>query len=41
MTKALIIVGGIAGPIAAVGLARFGIEPLIYERYNHTADGGR
>src|SRR5881396_925480 len=33
MTKALIIGGGIAGPVAAVALQRAGIEPVVYEAY--------
>lgn len=32
MTKALIIGGGIAGPVAAMALQRAGIESAIYER---------
>ncbi len=33
MTKALIIGGGIAGPVTAVALQRAGIESVVYEAY--------
>lgn len=36
--NAIIIGGGIAGPVAAVALARAGIEATIYEAYDRTAD---
>ena len=36
---AIIIGGGIAGPVAAVALRRAGIEATIYEAYERTADG--
>lgn len=39
MTKALIIGGGIAGPVTAVALQRAGIEPVVYEAYDRAADG--
>jgi len=36
--KALIIGGGIAGPVAAMALQRAGIEATIYEAWDHPAD---
>lgn len=42
MTKiksALVIGGGIAGPVAAVALRKAGIEATVYEAYPNTADG--
>jgi glycine/D-amino acid oxidase-like deaminating enzyme len=33
MTKALIIGGGVAGPVAAMALQRAGIEAVLYEAY--------
>ncbi|WP_331727520.1 FAD-dependent monooxygenase (plasmid) [Streptomyces sp. NBC_00161] len=36
---ALIIGGGIAGPVAAMALHRAGIEAAVYEAYDSTADG--
>src|SRR2546421_5959467 len=40
MTKrALIIGGGIAGPVTAMALQRAGIEPVVYEAHGHGADG--
>ncbi|MEV0402520.1 NAD(P)/FAD-dependent oxidoreductase [Actinoallomurus sp. NPDC050550] len=42
MTKvksALVIGGGIAGPVAAVALRKAGIEATVYEAYPSTADG--
>ena len=36
---ALVIGGGIAGPIAAMALQKAGIEATVYETYRHTADG--
>lgn len=36
---ALVIGGGIAGPVAAMALRRAGIEPVVYEAYPGTADG--
>ena len=38
-TTAIIIGGGIAGPIAALALRRAGIDATIYEAYARTADG--
>ncbi|KWX02404.1 Salicylate hydroxylase [Carbonactinospora thermoautotrophica] len=38
MTKALIIGGGIGGPVAAMALQRAGIEPVVYEAYDRPAD---
>lgn len=40
MTKrALIIGGGIAGPVAAMALRRAGLEATVYEAYDRSADG--
>jgi len=39
MTKALIIGGGIAGPITAMALQRAGISATVHEAYDRTADG--
>lgn len=40
MTKtALIIGGGIAGPVTAMALRRVGIEPVIFEAYGRGSDG--
>ncbi len=36
---ALIIGGGIAGPIAAIALQKAGIDATVHEAYDHTADG--
>ncbi len=36
---ALVIGGGIAGPVAAIALRRAGIEATVYEAYDETADG--
>ena len=36
---ALVIGGGIAGPVAAVALQKAGIEPVVYEAYEHSAEG--
>jgi 2-polyprenyl-6-methoxyphenol hydroxylase-like FAD-dependent oxidoreductase len=38
MTKALIIGGGIAGPVAAMALQRVGIEAVVHEAYDRPAD---
>lgn len=38
-TTALVIGGGIAGPVAAMALRRAGIEAVVYEAYAGTADG--
>lgn len=38
MIKALIIGGGIAGPVTAMGLRKAGIDAEIYEAYETTAD---
>jgi 2-polyprenyl-6-methoxyphenol hydroxylase-like FAD-dependent oxidoreductase len=40
MTKALIIGGGIAGPVTGMALERAGIESVVYEAYRETADVG-
>jgi FAD-dependent urate hydroxylase len=37
--KALIIGGGIAGPVAAMSLRKAGIEATVYEAYDSTAEG--
>ena len=37
--KALIIGGGMAGPVTAMALQRAGIEATVYEAYDRTADG--
>ncbi|MCM0675787.1 FAD-dependent monooxygenase [Micromonospora phytophila] len=39
MTKALIIGGGIAGPVAAMALQRAGIESVVHEAYERDATG--
>src|SRR6266487_7199873 len=40
MTKtALVIGGGIAGPVAAMALQRAGIDAVVYEAYSSRADG--
>jgi 2-polyprenyl-6-methoxyphenol hydroxylase-like FAD-dependent oxidoreductase len=38
-TKALIIGGGIAGPVTAMALQRAGIEAVIYEAREHGSEG--
>lgn len=37
--KALIIGGGIAGPVTAMALRRAGIDSTVYEAYGHGSDG--
>ncbi|MDT3445906.1 MULTISPECIES: NAD(P)/FAD-dependent oxidoreductase [unclassified Pseudofrankia] len=37
--SAIVIGGGIAGPVAAVALGKAGIEATVYEAYQTTADG--
>jgi 2-polyprenyl-6-methoxyphenol hydroxylase-like FAD-dependent oxidoreductase len=37
--SALIIGGGIAGPVAAIALQKAGIQATVYEAYERTADG--
>lgn len=39
MTKALVIGGGVGGPVAAAALRRVGLEPVVYEAYPGPADG--
>ncbi len=39
MARAIVIGGGIAGPVTAMALQRIGYEPTIYEAFNRTADG--
>lgn len=38
-TQALIIGGGIAGPVTAMALSKAGIESTVYEAYDRAADG--
>jgi FAD-dependent urate hydroxylase len=38
MTRALIIGGGVAGPVTAMALQRAGIEAVVYEAYQPTAE---
>ena len=37
--KAIVIGGGIAGPVAALALQKAGIEATVYEAYANAADG--
>ncbi|WP_238441284.1 NAD(P)/FAD-dependent oxidoreductase, partial [Frankia sp. AgW1.1] len=37
--SAIVIGGGIAGPVAALALGQAGIEATVYEAYDTTADG--
>ena len=39
MTSAIIIGGGVAGPVTAMALRKAGIDSTIYEAYDQTADG--
>ncbi len=39
MTKALVVGGGIAGPVAAVALRRAGIDAVVHEAYERDASG--
>ena len=39
MTTALIIGGGVAGPVSALSLMKAGIKSVVYEAYDRTADG--
>ena len=39
MARALVIGGGIAGPVAAMALQKVGFEPTIYEAFDRAADG--
>jgi 2-polyprenyl-6-methoxyphenol hydroxylase-like FAD-dependent oxidoreductase len=39
MTRALVVGGGIAGPVVAMALQKAGLEPVIYEAYHRLADG--
>ena len=39
ITTALVIGGGVAGPVAAMALRRAGIDAAVYEAYPTTADG--
>jgi 2-polyprenyl-6-methoxyphenol hydroxylase-like FAD-dependent oxidoreductase len=38
MTGALVIGGGVAGPVAAMALRRVGIEAIVYEAYARTSE---
>jgi FAD-dependent urate hydroxylase len=38
MTRALIIGGGVAGPVTAMALQRAGIEPVVYEAYPQSTE---
>lgn len=38
-TKALIIGGGVAGPVTAMALRKAGLEATVYEAYDRAADG--
>ena len=37
--RALVVGGGIAGPVTAMALAKAGIDSTVYEAYDRTADG--
>jgi FAD-dependent urate hydroxylase len=39
MTKAIIIGGGVAGPVTAMALQKAGIDATVYEAYDRGADG--
>ncbi|WP_158879467.1 FAD-dependent oxidoreductase [Amycolatopsis anabasis] len=39
MARALIIGGGVAGTVTAIALKKAGLEPVVYEAYDRTADG--
>ncbi|WP_433461806.1 FAD-dependent oxidoreductase [Spirillospora sp. CA-128828] len=39
MTRALIIGGGVAGPVTAMALQKAGIDATVYEAYDSSADG--
>ncbi|MFC8870501.1 FAD-dependent oxidoreductase [Streptomyces sp. NPDC057148] len=39
MARALVIGAGIAGTVAAIALQKAGLEPVLYEAYDRTADG--
>jgi FAD-dependent urate hydroxylase len=39
MTSALIVGGGVAGPVTAMALQKAGIDATIYEAYDRSADG--
>ncbi|MFC0448361.1 FAD-dependent oxidoreductase [Rhodococcus jostii] len=38
-TSALIIGGGIAGPVTAMAMQRAGLDPVVYEAHDHGAEG--
>ncbi|MBH5129542.1 MULTISPECIES: NAD(P)/FAD-dependent oxidoreductase [Streptomyces] len=38
MTRALVVGGGIAGPVAAIALQKAGLDPVVYEAFPRTAD---
>ena len=39
MRRALIIGGGIAGTVTAIALKKAGVEPVLHEAYDRTAEG--
>lgn len=39
MTRALIIGGGIAGPVAGIAMRKAGLDATVHEAYDRTADG--
>jgi 2-polyprenyl-6-methoxyphenol hydroxylase-like FAD-dependent oxidoreductase len=39
MKRALVIGGGIAGTVTAIALKKAGLDPVLYEAYDRTADG--
>jgi len=39
MRRALVIGGGIAGTVTAIALKKAGLDPVLYEAYDRTADG--
>jgi 2-polyprenyl-6-methoxyphenol hydroxylase-like FAD-dependent oxidoreductase len=41
MRKALIIGGGVAGPVAAMSLQRAGLEAIVYEAHPQTTEETR
>lgn len=39
MARALVIGAGIAGTVTAIALQKAGLDPVLYEAYDRTADG--